>query len=274
MPNILKKEKQVQVISMLAEGSSIRAIERVTNIHRDSIMRLGVKVGNACIKFMDADLKNLTPTHWELDELWSWVGKKQGHLTSEDNPLKKGDFYIFIALDRQTKLIPSFLVGKRDSYHAKTFLEDLATRVINRPQISTDAFAAYLNAVEQGFGNECDYGQIVKTFTCSDLNPGRYSPPEIYSAKKSKLIGNPEMKDICTSHVESHNLTLRTHCRRLTRLTSCYSKKLENHKASIGLYLTYYNYVRRHSTLRCTPAMASGVRKDFMSVSDMIDLAN
>ena len=168
----------------------------------------------------------------------------------------------------------SWYVGDRTSTSAIEFLDDLKERLASRVQLTSDGHRSYLDAVDTVFGRDIDYGQIVKTFSCSDLSPGRYSPPEIYSAKKAKLIGNPEMKDICTSHVESHNLTMRTHCRRLTRLTSGYSKKLENLKAGIGLYLGYYNYVRRHSSLRCSPAMASGIRKDFMNVSDLIDLAN
>ena len=272
MANILPVEKQATVIGALAEGSSIRSVERMTGIHRDTIMRLGVRVGTACQRYMDATMRNLTCERVQVDEIWGFIGKKQAHVTKQDDPTK-GDVYTFIALDADTKLIPSFVVGKRDSYHANMFLEDLAARLVNRVQISSDAFSAYVRAVEAGFGSEVDYGQIVKTFVCSELSPGRYSPPDIFTAKKSVIVGDPEARDISTSFVEVHNRTMRMHNRRLTRLTNAFSKKLDNFKASVALYLAYYNFVKSHGTIRCTPAMAAGVTKGFMTVSDLVKLA-
>lgn len=272
MANILPMEKQVMAINAMCEGSSIRSVERMTGIHRDTIMRLGVRVGNACAEYLNETMRNLSCQRVQIDELWGFIGKKQAHVKKGDDA-SKGDVYTFIALDADTKLIPSYLVGKRDSYHATIFLDDLAGRLTNRIQLSSDAFPAYQKAVETGFGSEVDYGQIVKTFVASELSPGRYSPPDIFTSKQSVIIGNPEKRDICTSYVEIHNRTMRMHNRRLTRLTNAFSKKLENFTASIALYLAYYNFVRSHGTVRCTPAMAAGVKNDFMTVEDLVKLS-
>jgi IS1 family transposase len=272
MANILSKEKQTMAIHALCEGSSIRSIERMTGIHRDTIMRLGVRVGDACREMMDDKLRDLTLNHVQVDEIWGFVGKKQRTVKNKQEAKEKGDVWTWIALDSDTKLIPSYVVGKRDNYHATVFMEDLASRLKNRPQISSDGLNAYIGAIERGFGSNVDYGQIVKTFA-TDEAVGRYSPPEVVRVDKAIISGRPDQGQISTSLIEKQNHTLRMHCRRLTRLTNAFSKKLDNFKAAVALNFAYYNFVKMHGTIRCTPAMAAGVVGDIWRVSDLVELA-
>lgn len=271
MANNLETEKKVIAISMLAEGNSIRAIERMTGIHRDTIMRLGVRVGEGCQKVMDAKMRGLTCKRIQVDEIWGFIGAKR---KIADRVCAYGDVWTFIALDSDTKLIPSFIVGKRDLYHAKTFMDDLASRLTYRPQISSDALIAYREAVEYGFGPEADYGQIVKTYTVTNLNKdaaSRYSPAEVVSTEKTIVQGAPDVNLISTSHVEKQNHTLRMHCRRLTRLTNAFSKKLENFEAAVALNFAYYNFVKTHGAIRMSPAMAAGVEKSHWTVAELVE---
>ncbi len=273
MANILNKEKQVAVISSLAEGASIRAIERMTGIHRDTIMRLGVRVGNSCIDTMDKTMWNLRCQRVQLDEIWGFIGKKQKHLKIRD-PRSFGDVYTFVALDADTKLVPCFRVGKRNLGTARAFINDLSSRLENRIQLSTDSLSAYIDAVEEGFGAEIDYGQIVKTYTSSEAEARKYSPPTIVKVDKEIVTGNPDPRHISTSFIEAQNLTIRMHCRRLTRLTNAFSKKLDNFKTAMGLHFAYYNFVKVHRTLRATPAMAAGVVSSQWTVADLVERAN
>ncbi len=273
MANILPKDKQITVIANLCEGSSIRAIERMTGIHRDTIMRLGVRVGETCAKIMDEEMRDLNCNRLELDELWNFVGKKKRNVKFWDREI--GDAWTYVALDAETKLVPAYLIGSRNSETTNLFLKDLASRLNNRVQISTDGMSAYMNAVDLAFGKDVDYGQIVKTFssTPNKTPSSRYSPGTVTSISKEVIQGNPDEKLISTSYVESQNLTIRMHNRRATRLTNAYSKKMDNFKASMGLYFAYYNFVMRHSTIRCTPAMAAGVTSSFWTVGDLVDMA-
>jgi IS1 family transposase len=185
-----------------------------------------------------------------------------------------GDAWTFIALDRETKLVPSYVVGKREAYYANMFLEDLASRLSMRPQLSSDALAAYDDAVERGFGGEVDYGQVVKTFTVVNLNQdaaSRYSPAECCHVTKTAKVGEPIWAKICTSHVERQNLTVPMHVRRLTRLTNAFSKKIENFKAAIALHFAYYNFCKIHLALRTTPAQAAGVEQSIWTVGDLVE---
>jgi IS1 family transposase len=275
MANILPMEKKIAAVAALAEGTSIRSVERMTGVHRDTIMRLGVRVGQGCTALMDTMMRDLTCERLQLDEIWQYVGKHQKRLTKEDDESQRGDFYTFVALDADTKLVPAFLTGKRDAYNTICFVEDLAARLsTNRVQVSTDAMNAYASALERGFGCQLDYAQITKVYRATELAPGRYSPPDLYTQTKSVIYGNPDPEHISTSYVESQNLTMRMHCRRLTRLTNAYSKKLENFKAAIGLYFGYYNFVKMHSTIRSTPAMAAGVTDTLWTVADLVEKTN
>lgn len=275
MAYILKKEKQVAVIGALAEGTAIRSIERQTGIHRDTIMRLGVRVGNACEKMMQEKLRDLDCHRLQLDEIWGFIGKKKKHASPEDEAMGLGDVWTFVAIDSDTKLVPCFKVGKRNSATANAFITDLAARMKNRVQISSDSLTAYVDAIERGFGHDVDYGQIVKAYSSTDGTPqGRYSPPHVVGVSKTIIVGNPSSADISTSYVERQNLTMRMHCRRLTRLTNAFSKKPENFKAAIALHFMYYNFVKIHGSLRTTPAMAAGVVSSLWTVSDLVDMTS
>jgi IS1 family transposase len=271
MANNLETEKKVLSISMLAEGNSIRSIERMTGVHRDTIMRLGVRVGEACVKIQDEKMLGLNCKQIECDEIWGFIGAKRKNAARAG---AYGDVWTFIALDADSKLIPSFVVGKRDMYHARAFMDDLAGRMANRIQISTDALAAYPDAIERGFGSEIDYGQIVKTFALTNLNKeaaSRYSPCEVVKTERTVITGMPVVNRITTSHIESQNLTLRMHCRRLTRLTNAFSKKVENFAAAVALNFAYYNFCKIHSALRMTPAMAANVEKSQWTVAELVE---
>ena len=269
--NILKDEKKEAIITGLVEGVSIRSLERMSGVHRDTIMRLMVKTGNNCESIMDTQMHKLTCKNIEVDELWTYVGKKQRHVTIDDNPYEVGDFWTFVAVDSDTKLIPCYKVGKRDLFTAKEFISDLSSRLDNRIQLSSDKLKAYVEAVEYGFGGNVDYGQIVKSYEAEPIGAGRYSPPKVISTMKQFIVGSPDPNKICTSHVERLNLTIRMQNRRFTRLTNAFSKKLENLKAAVALYFTYYNFVRVHSSLRVTPAMAAGLTDKVWNISDILN---
>ena len=272
MANILPTDKKIQVIAALAEGSAIRSIERMTGIHRDTIMRLGVKVGQGCTRLMDKTMRELPCERLEMDEIWGFVGKKDRNVKPGD--LKKGSIWTFCAIDADTKLVPAFKVGNRDAATAGAFMQDVAGRMKNRLQISTDGLAAYVEAVEKAFGGDVDYRQIVKSYGPQEMHhTRRYSAAEFVSCEKKVINGAAERGLISTSYVERLNATTRHHMRRLTRLTLAFSKKLENFKAAVGLHFAYYNFVKRHNTLRCTPAMVAGVTSSFWTVGDLVEAA-
>ena len=274
MANILPKDKQDTVISALAEGNSIRSIERMTGINRNTIMNLGTRVGKACERIMDEQMRGLSCSKIQMDEIWGFIGKKQKNLRPGDDRRELGDVWTFVSVDAESRMVPNYFIGKRSSYSANCFVSDLAARLDSeRVQVSTDALAAYADAIERGFGCNADYGQIVKTFECSELDARRSSPPEVLKVTRNVIFGNPDFKSISTSYVERQNLTMRMHMRRLTRLTNAFSKKMENFKAAVALHFAYYNFVRIHKTLRMTPAMAGGVTNTIWSVSDLVDAA-
>lgn len=274
MANILKTEKKIAVISILAEGGSIRATERITGVNQNTIMSLNRRVGDACKKIMDDKMRGLKCKNLEIDEIWGFIGSKQKNAGRTGN---FGDVWTFIALDADTKIIPSFIIGKRDAYHAKMFLDDLASRMTMRVQISSDGLAAYPDAIERAFGTDADYGQIVKTYSVSALGNAaqpaavRYSPAEVVKVEKTAISGTPNMDLVTTSHIEKQNHTLRMHCRRLTRLTNAFSKKIENFEAAVALNFAYYNFVKTHKAIRMTPAMAAGVEKSHWTVAELIE---
>ena len=272
MANNLETGKKTMAVSMLCEGNSIRSIERITGVHRDTIMRLGLRMGEGCKEIMDSKMRGLTCKQVECDEIWGFIGAKRKNANRVG---AYGDVWTFIALDADTKLIPSFVVGKRDSYHARAFMEDLAGRMANRIQVSTDSLKAYPDAIERGFGTEVDHGQIVKTYSMSVLGNAaaavRYSPVKIVKVERTIVSGMPDVNRITTSHVESQNLTLRMHCRRLTRLTNAYSKKFENFQAAVALNFAYYNFCKTHNSLRMTPAQAAGVENSAWTVAELIE---
>jgi IS1 family transposase len=271
MANVLSTDKQIAVIGALTEGSSIRSIERMTGVHRDTVMRLGVRVGQGCARLMDAKMRDLPCARLELDEIWGFVGKKEKNVRL-DETAPVGNVWTWCAIDADTKLVPAFKVGDRGVATAKAFVQDVASRMRTRVQISTDGLRAYVEAMESAFGGEVDYAQIVKTYGHEEVSDNRrYSAPEFVSSEKKVITGNPDQRLISTSYVERLNATTRLHMRRLTRLTLAFSKKRENFDAAVALHFTYYNFVKRHNTLRCTPAMAAGVERDFWSVGDLLE---
>lgn len=260
--NTLSKDRQIQILKSLVEGSSIRSVERITGTHRDTIMRLAVRVGEHCQRVLDDRMRGFHSRFLQADEIWTFSGKKEGRLTEQErlNPAI-GDQYVFVALDAESKLVPTFLVGKRTGQTALAFIQDLQRRVAGngRIQLTTDGLRAYVDAVERTFGPEIDFAQVVKLYASVNPGPGRYSPPRVAEVVSTTIMGNPDEDRVSTSHVESQNLTMRQSIRRFTRLTTGYSKKLENLKAAVALHFANYNLVRVHSTLRCSPAMAAGI---------------
>lgn len=269
MANILSTEKQAMAISALCEGSSIRSVERMTGIHRDTVMRLGARVGTACRELMDETMRELPCAKIEVDEIWGYVGKKQRNVSESDSE-ELGDVWTWVAIDPESKAVPVFHVGKRGSADANAFMQQVASRMANRIQLSSDGLGVYPAAVEAAFGGEVDYGTIVKTFRTTD-GEGRYSPGEMETIQRTSLIG--EKFRTCTSYVERQNLTMRQHMKRLSRLTLGFSKKLENFKAATSLHFAYYNFVKSHSSIRCTPAMALGVSSRLWKVEDLVSLS-
>jgi IS1 family transposase len=263
----LSREKQLTILHMLVEGTSIRSAERMTRVHRDTIMRLLANVGDQCRTFLDRRMRNLNLDHLQVDEIWTFVLKKQRNiLPADENEMVIGDQFLFVAFDEATKLIPSFVIGKRTAENARMLMQDLSERINvpgplfrgERPQISTDGFPGYPNAVQEAFGHFVEYGVIVKNY--AENESGRYAPPKITSTTRTVISGDwLQKRDICTSHVERNNLSIRTFIRRFTRLALGFSKKLENLAAAVSLYFAYYNFCWMHRSLTGTPAMAAGI---------------
>jgi IS1 family transposase len=274
MANVLSTEKQVAIIGGLAEGSSIRSIERITGVHRDTIMRLGVRVGKGCQTLLDRKMRDLPCKQLQFDEIWGFIGKKERHCSPDDS-FELGDVWTWVAIDSETKIVPSFKVGKRNLATANLFVADVASRMKNRVQISSDALGAYVEAIETNFGANVDFAQIIKTYLTDDshIPERRFSAPEIVITEKKAVAGFPDMRLASTSHIERLNGTTRLHMRRLTRLTYAFSKKLENFEAAVALHFAYYNFVKRHITLRATPAMAAGIERDFWTVGQLVEAA-
>jgi IS1 family transposase len=260
--NVLSQERQIQILNALVEGVSIRSTERMTQTHRDTILRLLVSVGERCQHFLDQQLRGFRSQHLQLDEIWTFVRKKERRLSELErlNP-DIGDQYVFVAIDAETKLIPAFLVGKRDGHTALQFMTALYERlaVHGRIQLTTDGFGPYIEAIEQTFGADVDYAQLVKIYAAMDAGPGRYSPPRVSETVSTVIQGEPDPEHISTSYVERQNLTMRMAMRRFTRLTNAFSKKLANLKAALALHFAHYNFMRVHRTLRITPAMEAEI---------------
>jgi IS1 family transposase len=239
--NHLSIDKKIAVTAALAEGSSIRSIERMTGVHRDTIMRLGVRVGQGCARLLDAKMRNLNSTSIQVDEIWGFVGKKDKNLKESDNIYEVGSVWTFCAIDSDTKIVPSFLVGRRDSASTQAFINDLASRLKNRIQLASDGFAPYVEAVEQAWGSDVDYGQIVKSYDSDEgeYTPERkYSPPKFVKLSKYTVSGNPDLLRAHTGHVERLNASTRLHVKRLNRLTLAFSKKRERPRSVCTSRLT------------------------------------
>jgi IS1 family transposase len=273
MANVLSKDKQIQVIAALAEGCSMRALTRMTGIHRSAVARVALNVGQGCARLLDEKMRDLTCNYLQFDEIWGFIGKKEKHVTMYDDPTK-GDVWTFCAIDSETKIVPAFKVGKRNHVTANAFVSDVASRLKNRPQISSDGLRSYIEAVENAFGADVDYGMAIKQYGADSgehHQERRYSAPEVTSIDRRVVAGRPEIDLISTSHVERLNGTTRLHVKRLARLTYAFSKKLEYFEAAVALHFAYYNFVRTHGALKMTPAMYAGIEKDFWSVGDLVE---
>jgi IS1 family transposase len=270
MANVLNTDKQIAIIGALTEGSSIRSIERMTGVHRDTIMRLGVKIGQGCTRMMDKTMRELPCTRLEVDEIWGFVGKKQRSVKDGDSP-EVGSVWTWCAIDADTKLVPSFHIGQRSGADAKIFMDDLAGRLATRVQLTSDGFHGYSEAVRKSFGQDVDYGQIVKVYGTMAFGERKYSTNGVLSSYKNHITGQPDHDLISTSYVERLNATTRLHMRRLTRLTLAFSKKRENFEAAVGLHFAFYNFVKRHNTVKTTPAVAAGVTNKQWSIGELLE---
>lgn len=271
MANALPRDKQIAVVNALVEGCSVRSTERMTGVNRETIGTLLVRVGNGCADLLDETMRDLDCDRLEIDELWAFVGKKQRHVTAEDDKSRVGDTWTFVAIDGDTKLIPSFLVGKRDAVHTNIFIDDVARRMKNRVQVTTDGLRTYVDAIRSAFAETgVDYAQLHKTYEAEATGPGRYSPPKVTSTEKVPVFGEPVTELGSTSYVERQNLTVRMGVRRYTRLTNAFSKKLENHIAATALHFAHY-FVRRHQTLRVTPCMAAGLTQTMWTTGELLE---
>jgi IS1 family transposase len=270
--NILPRDKQIEIVAALTEGVSIRATERLTGIHRDTIMRLGARVGMGCAAIHDHMMRGLHVNRIELDEAWSYVGKKQRQLRPDD-PADLGDQYIFLALAGAAKAILSFRVGKRTAENTRAFVADLRERVVGAPEISSDAFNAYPVAVDMAFGIDCHFGTIEKHYAAEQTVEAarRYSPAKVVGVSRREVVGRP--RHISTSYVERQNLTLRMSQKRFSRLSNGFSKRLENHCAAVALYVAHYNLCRVHEALRVTPAMQLGVTDHVWTIGELVEAA-
>ena len=272
--NTLPADKQRIAIQALIEGNSIRSTERMTGIHRDTIMRLLLRVGVGCTAFLDNRIKAVRSQRVQVDEIWTYVFKKQARISLDEETAGIGDQYVFVGIDAQTKLVISHLVGKRDGESAYYFMKDLKNRLATRVQLTTDGFRPYIAAVDDTFGLDVDYAQLVKIYgqPKPSAAAGRnwYEPVQVIGAVPMQVMGRPKASAVSTSYVERQNLTMRMQMRRFTRLTNAFSKKLANLKAAIALHFAHYNFVRVHQTLRVTPAMASNLTDHLWTLEELL----
>lgn len=272
--NKLSFADRARVLHLLCEGSSIRAITRVTGASKNTVTKLLIDAGKACSAYHDERVRGVASRRIQCDEIWSFTyAKAKNVATAKAAPEEAGDTWTWTTLDADSKLIVSWLVGGRDSEYAMAFMDDLRSRLANRVQLTTDGHKAYLEAVEGAFGGDIDYAMLVKLYGAApEAFKGRYSPAECIGARKDRIEGNPDKAHVSTSYVERQNLTMRMHMRRFTRLTNGFSKKVENHVYAVALHMMYYNFVRVHSKLRMSPAMAAGVSDRLWEIGDIVAL--
>jgi IS1 family transposase len=265
-------EQKTRVVAALVEGNSIRSTVRMTGVAKNTVIKLLLDLAEVCAAYHNRNVRNLRVRRLQCDEIWQYVGAKAKNARPEKKAIGWGDVWTWTGLDADTKLCISYLVGGRDLGWAKEFMEDCASRIRNRVQITTDGHKAYLEAVENAFGADIDYAQLQKIYGASGENETRYSPAKCIGCDMKVVSGNPDPKHVSTSFVERQNLSMRMSIRRFTRLTNAFSKKIENHAAAVAIWFMYYNFCRVHQTLRVTPAMESGLSDHVWSIEEMCSL--
>lgn len=271
--NKLSMAKRVQILSMLCEGSSMRSISRVCDVSINTVAKMLEDAGKVCMAFHDEKVRGVKSKKVQVDEIWSFCAAKAKNVAKMKAPVEgAGDVWTWTALDADSKLIVQWFVGDRDADSAKLFMDDLAGRLANRVQLTSDGHKPYLQAVDLAFAGEVDYGMLVKIYGPTPGGAARYSPAVCIGAKRTVITGNPDKDSISTSYVERSNLTLRMHNRRFTRLTNAFSKKFTSHVNMVALYTVWYNWVRIHKTLKVTPAMAAGLTPSLMTMEDVVGL--
>jgi IS1 family transposase len=270
--NTLTDAERVRVVAALVEGNSIRSTSRMTGVARNTVTKLLVDLGSACMKFHDRNVRNVEVRRLQCDEIWAYVGAKARNVSIEKQEIGWGDIWTWVAIDADTKLCVSYLVGGRGAGWAMDFMRDCAKRIKGRVQITTDGHRAYLEAVEGAFGSEVDYAMLVKIYGSDGTDDTKYSPPECIDYKPIPISGDPDPKYISTSYVERQNLTTRMSMRRFTRLTNAFSKKAENHAFAVALHFMYCNFVRIHSSLRVTPAMEARMSDHAWTLEELVAL--
>jgi IS1 family transposase len=271
--NKLQTERRARILNCLCEGNSIRATARLTDSAINTVVKLLVDAGEACSRYQDETFRNLKCRRVQCDEVWSFCYAKEKNCTPEMKRKGAGDVWTWAAIDADTKLIPTWFIGRRDAGAAYHFIHDLKARLANRVQLTTDGHTAYLSAVEDAFGSEVDYAMLQKIYgTAQEVSDTRYSPAVCMGARKAIISGAPDHNHISTSYVESQNLTMRMSMRRFTRLTNAFSKKLENHEHSVALHFMHYNFCRIHKSLRVTPAMEAGISDHVWDIEEIVDV--
>jgi len=271
--NKLSTQDRAKILGMMVEGMSIRAISRMTGASKNTIVKLLADAGQACAAYQDKAFRNLTCKKIQVDEIWSFVYAKAKNVP-ENKKGEAGDVWTWTAIDADTKLVPSFLLGNRSAECANAFMQDLKDRLANRVQLTSDGYKPYLEAVERSFGTEVDYSMLVKLYGDTSEGQKRYSPAQCVGARKEVIRGDPDKKHISTSFAERQNFNIRMGNRRFTRLTNAFSKKIENHYYALAIYFMHYNFVRIHQTLRVSPAMAANVSKTLFSLEDIVKIVD
>ena len=269
--NKLPLTTRTLILNMLCEGQSMRATARLADVSFNTVAKLLIDAGRVCADLHDELVQGVTASRIQCDEIWSFTYAKQKNVPiAKAAPEEAGDTWTWTALDSDSKLIVSWLVGGRDGEYAIAFMDDLRSRLANRVQLTTDGHKAYLEAVEGAFGGDVDYAQLIKLYGDAPKGDTRYSPAPCVGARKRAIEGRPVRKDVSTSHVERHNLTMRMQMRRFTRLTNAFSKKFENHMHMVALYTFWYNFIRIHKSLRVTPAMEAGLSKTVWDMENLV----